>query len=328
VSGPQAFGYARDLSLALDLQADLLYAATLWRYPSWAALKWAQKTGKPMIVAPHGSLDAWALRNSFWKKRLAARLFKDRQLQAAFCLRALSESEADSLRVYGLRNPIAIIPNGITLTEENGRHERRMRASVEAKTLLFLGRVHPKKGLVNLLRAWHEVKKREGWRLLIAGWDQGGHQQELEQLCRELRLRFETGDQGAEVIFTGPLFDEKKKALLRSSDALILPSWSEGLPMAVLEAWADGIPVLMTPECHLSEGFLAAAAVRIETNSASIAQGLRELFSMSDGEREEMGLRGRNLVAKNFTWQKAALLMKEVYDWALGGGSPPECVRK
>ena len=118
VKGPGAFGYSPDLLPALNPNADLLYAATLWKYPSWAALQWAERTGKPMMVAPHGSLDAWALRNAAWKKRIAAVLFKNRQLHKATCLRALCQSEADAFRAYGLNNPIAIIPNGIALPKE------------------------------------------------------------------------------------------------------------------------------------------------------------------------------------------------------------------
>ena len=117
VQGPGAFGYSPDLLPALDPKADLLYAATLWKYPSWAALQWAERTGKPMMVAPHGSLDAWALRNAAWKKMLAALLFKNRQLRKATCLRALCQSEVESFRAYGLKNPIAMIPNGVELPE-------------------------------------------------------------------------------------------------------------------------------------------------------------------------------------------------------------------
>ena len=181
--GPGALGYAPDLLDALDPKADLLYAATLWKYPSWAALQWAERTGKPMMVAPHGSLDVWALRNAAWKKRIAAALFKNRQLHKASCLRALCQSEADAMRAYGMRQPVAIIPNGVALPEE-GKGERR-KAKGESggkKILLFLGRIHPKKGIPNLIRGFKKALDARSstvdsapWCLVIAGWDQGGH---------------------------------------------------------------------------------------------------------------------------------------------------------
>jgi poly(glycerol-phosphate) alpha-glucosyltransferase len=352
--GPGAFGYAPDLLPALNPKADLLYAGTLWKYPSWAALQWAEQTGKPMMVAPHGSLDAWALRNAAWKKRIAAALFKNRQLHKATCLRALCQSEADTFRAYGLKNQIAIIPNGVDLPKEDLTKPEAGNLKPETggrKTLLFLGRIHPKKGLVNLIRAFAQsrgsrVEGREPWRLVIAGWDQGGHEGELMQLCKELGIRVEGRGSSVEgqrrdvkappsafslqpsVLFFGPAFGQDKEDLLRSADAFILPSLSEGLPMSVLEAWAYGLPVVMTPECNLPEGFAADAAIRIGTDTESIAQGLEALFSMIEGDLCKMGEKGRRLVKERFTWHTVAAQMREVYDWILGGGVPPGCVRK
>lgn len=338
--GPAALGYSPDLLTSLDPSADLLYAATLWKYPSWVALQWAEQTGKPMIVAPHGSLDPWALRNAAWKKRVAAVLFKNRQLHKATCLRALCKSEAESFRAYGLRNPIAVIPNGVDLLDELKGERRKVKGeSGGKKTLLFLGRIHPKKGLAILLRAFAErlkaksgrLKHESPWQLVIAGWDQGGHEGELMQLCKELGLKVEGREprvegqqsEAAEVLFHGPAFGEEKNSLLRRADAFILPSFSEGLPMSLLEAWAYGLPVVMTPECNLPEGFAADAAIRVEADVEPIAEGLNTLFSMRDGDRQSMGLRGYHLVKSRFTWQTVAAQMREVYDWMLGGGVAP-----
>jgi poly(glycerol-phosphate) alpha-glucosyltransferase len=325
----------------LDPNADLLYAATLWKYPSWAALQWVERTGKPMMVAPHGSLDEWALKNAAWKKRIAAVLFKDRQLRKAACIRALCQSEADSIRAYGLTQPIAIIPNGVDLPDfiessDEGRGSRACDQSSGRKTLLFLGRIHPKKGIPNLIRAFKKaIDSRRStfdapWQLVIAGWDQGGHEAELMKLCQELGLSFERREPKAEgrksaarVVFFGPAFGGNKKSLLRTADAFVLPSFSEGLPMSVLEAWSYQLPVVMTPECNLPEGFAADAAIRIETGAESIAQGLDTLFSMSASDLQAMGAKGRALVEERFTWKTIAAQMREVYDWMLGGGAKP-----
>lgn len=346
-SGPSALGYAPDLLATMDPKADLLYAATLWKYPSWASLQWAERTGKPMMVAPHGSLDAWALSNAAWKKKIAATLFKNSQLHKATCLRALCRSEADAIRSYGLKQPIAIISNGVDLPESRaeGRGTRAYDQSSGSKTLLFLGRIHPKKGLPNLIRAFAKSRKsrdegREPWRLVMAGWDQGGHEAELIRLCQELgvkskRLKVEgkrisldprRSTLDSEVIFHGPAFGEEKQDLLRRADAFVLPSLSEGLPMSVLEAWSYRLPVVMTPECNLPEGFNADAAIRIETGVESIHKGLDTLFSMSESDLHALGVKGRALVAERFTWQTIAAQMREVYDWMLGGGTPPGSV--
>jgi poly(glycerol-phosphate) alpha-glucosyltransferase len=340
--GPGALGYSPDLLATMDSKADLLYAATLWKYPSWAALQWAERTRKPLMVAPHGSLDIWALKNAAWKKRIAAVLFKDRQLRKASCIRALCHSEAEAIRAYGLTNPIAIIPNGVNLPEGDVTKTE----AGDRKKLLFLGRIHPKKGIPNLIRAFAQSRVsrdecREPWQLVIAGWDQGGHEAELMKLCEELGLKSKklkvegekvasdiALDSGlstldAEIIFFGPAFGGDKKLLLRTADAFVLPSFSEGLPMSVLEAWSYQLPVVMTPECNLPEGFAADAAIRIETGAESITQGLDTLFSMSASDLQAMGAKGRALVEERFTWKTIAAQMREVYDWMLGGGAKP-----
>ena len=332
MQGAEAFGYSADLFPSLDQDADLLYAATLWRYPSWAALRWVKKTGKPMMATPHGSMSPWALNHSAWKKRIAASLFKDRQLQRATCLRALSQTEADDLRSYGLTNPIAIIPNGIAIHGLGDRHRMKQKKSVR-KTLLFLGRIHPKKGLVNLLKAWSKAGNTDDWRLVIAGWDQGGHEAELMRLCEELGLSYNYKMQRSHktdvddvVLFHGPAFGDDKVDLLESSDAFVLPSLSEGLPMSVLEAWANRLPVVLTPECNLPEGIAVGAALSISADIESIARGLQELFLMSEEELCSMGQRGCELVKERFNWCEIAVQMKEVYSWMLGGGTKPSCI--
>ena len=173
---------------------------------------------------------------------------------------------------------------------------------------------------------------------MIAGWDQGGHAEDLKGLCDELGLTHDTisatefvnfsSEQRAThaVSFIGPAFGETKDALLRQADAFILPSFSEGLPMAVLEAWAYGLPVMMTDHCNLPEGFEHNAAIRIGTDPEDITRGLAELFQASVSDLKSMGASGRALVERQFTWPQVAAQMKEVYEWMLGGGSRPGCV--
>lgn len=377
--GPAGFGYAPALATELQkLSPDLVHLHGLWMYPSVAARAWSRRTRRPHVVTPHGMLDTWALANSRWKKRLAGWLFEDGNLRSAACLHALCESEAQCIRAYGLKNPIAIIPNGIDLPNVSEAQSAECKAQSERmalgnsrlppgawriadlrangrKVLLYLGRLHPKKGLVNLLRAWSKVQGAGSstlgasrsalgapeWVLAIAGWDQNGHESELKRLATELGIQWEDcRAQSAEgkapdayrlpltasLIFLGPLFGSAKETAYRSCDAFILPSFSEGLPMVVLEAWAYGKPVLMTPECNLPEGFAAGAAIRIAPSAESIAQGLKELFETSDSSRLALGAKGRTLVASRFAWPQIAREMHDVYDWVLATRPKPECV--
>ena len=316
----RAWGYSNQLVPALfAIEIDILSVHGLWKYCSVASRRWHRRTGRPYIVHPEGMLEPWALRNGRWKKRMAALLYEDEHLRRAACLRALSEAEAQSIRGYGLRNPICVIPNGVDLPDLRGSNTETR--SANQKTLLYLGRLHPKKNISNLIRAWNETfnsqrGSSERWVLAIAGWDQGGYEKELRRIAAV-----------PSVVFSGSRFGAKKSECYRACDAFILPSLSEGLPMSVLEAWAHAKPVLMTPECNLPEGFEANAALRIGPSTEEIAEGLRTLIEMSDDERIAMGARGRDLVAKRFSWPRIGEQTRGVYGWVLRGGEMPDTVR-
>jgi poly(glycerol-phosphate) alpha-glucosyltransferase len=364
--GPRIFGYVPGLIPDLvNSDCDLLHLQHLWMYPSVAVHQWHRRTGKPFLVTANGMLEPWTLSRSRLNKIMAALLYENRMLHRATCVQANTEKEVADFRAYGLKNPVCLIPNGVDLPGETGQGPWVTGHGGERiKTLLFLGRLHPKKGLVNALRAWSEVTghgSQEEWQFVIAGWDQGGHGEDLKKLCTELGLSYSNCPPPIDfaplwtlrlpvpgthldsldcpspllpvapianrppptVLFTGPVFGEAKEALLRRADAFVLPSFSEGLPMAVLEAWAYRLPVLMTDHCNLPEGFAAGAAIRIGTDTASIAEGMRNLTALSDSERLAMGEAGRALVEERFTWDKVAAQMKEVYAWMLGEGEKP-----
>jgi len=314
------WGYSNELVPAmLNADLDILSVHGLWKYCSVGSHRWHRHTGRPYVVHPHGMLEPWAVRNAMWKKRVAALLYENQHLRGAACLRALSEAEAQSIRSYGLTNPICVIPNGVDLPELNESSPETR--AVNKKTLLYLGRLHPKKNIANLIRAWDETFKShrgsgDDWVLAIAGWDQGGYESELKRIAT-----------GASVVFLGPQFGADKSKCYRDCDAFILPSLSEGLPMAVLEAWSYAKPVLMTADCNLPEGFEANAALRIGTTPEEIAAGLRVLREMSDNDRTQMGNRGRALVATRFSWSQIGEQMRAVCEWVLSGGAAPESVR-
>lgn len=349
ITGHAGFGFTPRLKRELlDAEADLVCSHGLWRYTSVAVHCWHRKGGRPYIVHPHGMLDGWAVRNSRWKKRLASICYEAAHLRDAACLCALCEAEADAFRQYGLRNPIALIPNGVDVEEAGDVRalERESVSSVGAleretvptgrKVLLFLGRIHPKKGLANLLKAWKEVGKKD-WVLAIAGWDESGHEPQLKRLCAELGLswaeeRRRENEEGraqreGSVVFLGPQFGEAKAECYRWCEGFILPSLSEGLPMAVLEAWSYGKPVLMTPQCNLPQGFTAGAALEIPTDAAGITRGLLEFMGMTDCQRMRIGQCGLELVRAGFNWKSIGAQMQSVCAWVTGNGPRPDCVR-
>ena len=175
--------------------------------------------------------------------------------------------------------------------------------------------------MASLIRAWRQALESDpsiakDWILAIAGWGESAYEQKLQDLAAE-----------PSVVFVGAHFGAEKNACYRACDAFILPSLSEGLPIAVLEAWAHAKPVLMTPECNLPEGFAAGAALQIGTTPEQIAAGLKQLAEMSDDDRRAMGACGRTLVATKFLWPQIGEQMRSVYDWVLGRGPTPQTVR-
>ena len=326
VVGPRRFGYAPTLTDRLSSGGvDLVHAHGIWMYPSVASLRWARRERRPYIVSPHGMLDSWALSRSRWRKRVAGALFENHHLRGAACLHALTRAEARSVRRYGLRNPVCVIPNGVRIPALPVSPHPSWEEVVgpQAPVLLYLGRLHPKKGLTALLLAWAQLRVEaaaRSWKLVIAGGDEGGYGDWLHRLCEVLRIE-------GTVVFAGPQYGDAKAANFARASALVLPSQSEGLPMTVLEAWASGVPVLMTPECNLPEGFEAGAAIPIAApGPIEIRNALERLLRTPAARLRAMGERGRELARQNFSWDSVAHEMKLVYEWILGRGEKPASV--
>jgi glycosyltransferase involved in cell wall biosynthesis len=323
--GPRSFGYSPAFGQALRAsRADLLHVHGLWMYPSVAAPRWAAARKAPYIVTPHGQLDRWALAHRRWKKQLASLAYEMRHLRGASCLHALCDAELASIRAAGLTNPVCVVPNGVGVAADTGAAVPIWRSRVpgRASILLFLGRLAPQKGIPDLLTglaAARDAAALQAWHLVIAGWGDQGYREKLEQMTEALGLR--------EIVhFVGPQFGEEKARTLAAADAFVLPSLSEGLPIAVLEAWAARLPVLMTPQCNLPHGFARAGALRILPERDSIAMGLRRLFTMPAACRDEIGELGARLVAELYAWPRVADDMEDVYRWLLGLADRPETV--
>ncbi|MDW1821125.1 glycosyltransferase [Vibrio sp. Vb1018] len=324
--GPSFFPLSKKfVSTVTKSQCDIFHVHGMWLFPSIVSNRSFKSNQAPYVISPRGMLDPWALKNSSFKKKLASAIFEDKHLKNATCLHALCESEAKSMRDYGLTNPIAVIPNGISVPNFT-KELTSLGSNVEGqrKKLLFLGRIHPKKGIRELLAAWakitHQSSISSNWELVIAGWDDGGYEAGLKEQSKHLGII-------ESVSFVGPKFNDEKDKILKDADAFILPSFSEGLPMSVLEAWAYCLPVVMTEFCNLPEGFEYGAALKAEPNIDSIASALNILFSLSSEELIKIGSNGRNLVEDRFTWEYIGQVMNDVYEWCITGENPPECIQ-
>lgn len=303
--GPAQLGYAADLDQEIaKISPDIIHLHGIWQLMSRSTSRFADR-GTPVMISPRGMLDPWAMAHSRWKKRLAWHAFERKNLHRSSCLHALNPSEAASIRAVLPKAAIATIPNGMDMPDEPLGTARSEPPEGRPK-MLFVSRIHPKKGLIEFLDQWAAVLPRlsRPWVLRISGPDEVGHLPALKERVAALGL-------GDRVEFIGPIYGEQKAQELSQASAFVLPSKSEGLPMAILEAWATGLPVFMTRACNLPEGFEAGAAVELTDDPELLFSGLEKTDLVA------MGNRGRALVAERFSWDNISGTHLAVYDWML-----------
>ena len=185
--------------------------------------------------------------------------------------------------------------------------------------VLFLGRLHVKKGLDLLAQAITRLHRdHPDLHVLLAGNDDGALSPFREQVGVEgLSTR---------VTWVGHVSGERARRVWAAADAFILPSYSEGFSMAILEALACRLPVVITTSCHFSELAETGGGIVVSPTADAVTWGLRELLERSPEERAELGQRGRALVERNYTWDQQAQRLAMVYRWAVGGGPAPSFV--
>jgi len=267
VAGPAFFGYAGALlEQLLHIDADLLHLHGIWMYPSRAATLWARRTGKPYVISPHGMLDPWITARGRWKKALARLVYERASWRRADALHALTAAEAADIRREAGDRRILTIPNAGP-DAAAGVHAGR------PASVLYLGRIHPKKNLASLVAGWRQADLPPEAELVIAGWGDPAHVAAFEALLH-----------GAprSIRFVGPAHGEARQRLLDEARFVILPSHSEGLPMTILEAWAAGTPTIMTAACHLPEGFAAGAALECGADPRSVAAALGRALALDE----------------------------------------------
>lgn len=307
--------------------ADVYHGHGLWQLPVHYMAMAARRKGAPYLIAPRGMLEPWARARNRWKKRMAGLLFQTPDLSRAACLHAVAPAEAAHFRDCGLSNPVAVIPNGVDLEEfdrpaARGRLNSRFPILRDRPFGLFLSRIHPKKGLPNLVRAWARLgPDLDDWLLVVAGPDTAGYRREVEELADE-------ADVAESVVFTGPLYGAQKLAALQAAEIFVLPSYSEGFSVAVLEAMASRLPVLITPGCNFPRVRAGGAGFEVEPNPESLLQGLRRLMEAGPRARAGLGRAGRRLVERHYTWPVIASSMQKVYHRLVNGGPVPNCVNE
>lgn len=315
--------WLRDKSLRnqfhnLVKSVDGVHIHGLWEQSTAIAAPAARAFQKPYILSAHGMLERWALANKRWKKQMYAALFERANVQGAACLHALTHAEAEDYRRFGATCPVAVIPNGVTipLALDPAPFLEMFPSLYGKRILLFLGRIHFKKGLDLLVQAWSEVASiYPEAHLVLAGPDFEGTRVTLEKLVQEKGLT-------QSILFTGMLRNELKWSALAAAEGFVLPSYSEGLSVSVLEAMGTGLPVIITEQCNLPEVKKLGTGWEIQSKSGPLASAIRELLSNSPDGNAAIGSRGRHLVLHQYNWSAVSDRMAEIYRWVQGGPYP------
>src|SRR5215471_16668764 len=262
---------------------DLIHNHGMWMFPNLYARIAAQKANIPLVTSPRGMLDSWALNRSRAKKRAVWLLHERRNLLAVTVFHATSEQEAAAVRGLGFQQPIAVIGNGVSAASNRDLCDDSILESypdlMGKKGLLFMSRLHPKKGLEPLIHAWSQLSRMfSDWRLVIAGPDLTGYRPKLDQLVTALGL-------SDTVLFTGPLQGSAKESMLSWADLFVLPSYSENFGNVVAEALACGLPVVTTTATPWRELVEQDCGWYVHPTLDSVTEALAAAMSLSDGAR-------------------------------------------
>jgi glycosyltransferase involved in cell wall biosynthesis len=302
---------------ALDCfgETDILHDNGIWLPHNHRLAVLAQRRGIPRVVSTRGMLEPWALRHKRLKKTLAWWLYQRRDLKHARCHHTTAEAEARNVQNLGLGVPVVAVPNGVDVPEERpclagSRAEKAVR---RRRTALFLGRIYPVKGLPMLIEAWARVRP-DGWRLRIAGPDEGGHQKQVEKAVSAAGL-------GQVVSFVGPVEHQMKESAFFDADLFVLPTHSESFGIVVAEALAHGMPVLTTTGAPWSILRDSGCGWWVDPTVDGIAEGLRQATILDPATLQAMGAKGRALVIGEFDWKRIADRILSTYEVILASAA-------
>lgn len=278
---------------------DILHQHGVW-HPISAAVLHGHGSAR-IICSPHGMLEPWILSRGRLKKGVARLMYERALWSRVSCFHALTREEVNSIRdEVGDNVPVFYIPNGVAFASATIPN-----FDSKQKVILYFGRFHRKKGIQPLLRAWAMLGvKRMGYVLKLVGW---GDVHEVDGA---------DSIDGVEVC--SPVFgNEAKNQLLSSARFVILPSFSEGMPMAILESWAQGTPAIMTKECNLPLGFANGAALEIDTSVLGIYKGLIRAIEMDSAEHKRMSDSSVLLAREFYSIDRTISSVLRMYMWAL-----------
>ena len=294
--------------------ADIIHANGCWQMTCIYANRARKGTNCKLVICPRGMISQVALQRSRWKKAIVGTLGQWRALREADMFHAASEKEYAEIRALGLHQPVAIIPNGLDLPQINQTIKQSNNQT--NKKIVFFGRVHKTKGVDKLLAAWKMVHAvLPDWCVDIIGPD-CGVMPELKGFVSENKL--------PRVTFVGELKGQAKYDALAAADLYVLPSETENFGITIAEALACGTPVIASKGCPWPGLVDHKCGWWIDNTPDALATTIREAVKQ---DLSEMGVRGREWIAADYSWNGIGKKMIAAYQWLLANTNKPECVQ-
>lgn len=290
-----------------ELESDVVHVNCCWMPQCALVQRWAQRVGYKIVLTPHGMLEPWIMKRHYWTRKVPALLFYQKAaIKKADCLHATAESEKENLLKLGYNSRITVIPNGIDVEsivlKQNWKRNRQ---------ILFLSRIHVKKGIEFLLEAVAVLKEKlQGYAVYIAGEGDAAYIDQLKAKAQSLGI-------GQLVKFCGGVYGDEKWRLFRQADVFVLPTYSENFGIVVAEALASGTPVITTKGTPWEELDMNHCGWWTEIGTKPLVDALNEFLSLNEQELEVMGENGRRLVEEKYSVKNMAEAMVRLYDKVL-----------
>jgi glycosyltransferase involved in cell wall biosynthesis len=299
-------------ALSPHSMCEVVHIHGLWTPFEWRAYREARARGARVVISPHGSLEPWAIRHKRLKKLIAWLLYQKRILQQADLLVASSDIERHNFREIGLTAPVAVIPVGVDVSDRPEGLSQSDTTDRE-KVVLFLARLSPKKGIPDLLDAWHGLADRRGHKLHIHGYGPDSYRAYLENRISALKMDHH-------VKLPGPLYGEEKWRKLERSSIYALPTYSENFGITIAEALLSGLPVITSRATPWSELAARGLGWIVDNDVAQLRDALQLAVSMDAEKLRPIRAEARDYAGK-YMWPPIADRYVDTYNWIAAPGS-------
>jgi glycosyltransferase involved in cell wall biosynthesis len=312
--GSKKFAFSMEMLLCLKQEGknvDIVHQHGIWTFPSVISSILVGKYSCKLVIAPHGMLEQTDLNKSKIKKFVASLLYEKNNFKNASCFHATAKNEVVAFEKYGLKNKIALISNGISeewlkMEGNPDRFYQDCNIDKKSKILLFMSRIAPKKGLSLLFEAWSKIEDKKNWIITVVGDDKCEYAGEMKTLAGTLNIK-ET------VQFVGTAFGQKKRDAFAAASLFILPSYSEGFPMVVLDSLGAGVPVIVTKAAEWSDLEKYMCGWWVDIDAVAIQKAIMEAINLKEEKLVQMGIAGKKMVEKLYSWNEIGKQTIELY---------------